>query len=216
MDHYCPTMDHNTLIILLSDMGTPGWLLKLVVAFLEDRKIILNHNGCTTNEESLPGGGPQGTKLGLFLFLILINNAGFKPEQMCSNIGEEMTKPRRESVPRTQQKYIDDMTQCVAINLKKATVPNQTSPQPWQYHERTGHVLRPEENPIQTEVIALAKYAEDHKMKINKNKTKVMVFNQAKPVDILPEVKLDENELEVVEEEKITRNNSEKRPKMAK
>ena len=54
MDHYGRTMDHNTLIILLSDMGTPGWLLKLVVAFLEDRKIILNHNGCTTNEESLP------------------------------------------------------------------------------------------------------------------------------------------------------------------
>ena len=95
--------DHNTLITLLSDMGTPGWLLKLVIAFLEDRKIILNHNGCTTNEESLLGGGPQGTKLGLFLFLILINNAGFKPEQMCRNIGEEMTKPRRKSVPRTQQ-----------------------------------------------------------------------------------------------------------------
>ena len=95
------------------------------------------------------------------------------------------------------------MTQCAAINLKKATVPNQTSPQPWQYHERTGHVLRPEDNPIQTEVIALAKYAEDHKMKINKNKTKVMVFNQAKSVDILPEVKLDENELEVVEETKF-------------
>ena len=30
-----------------------------------------------------------------------------------------------------------------------------------------------------------------------------MVFNQAKSVDILPEVKLDENELEVVEETKL-------------
>ena len=68
--------DHNTLITILSDMGTPGWLLKLVIAFLEDRKIILRHKGASSEEESLPAGGPQGTKLGLFLFLILINKAG--------------------------------------------------------------------------------------------------------------------------------------------
>ena len=40
-------------------------------------------------------------------------------------------------------------------------------------------------------------------MKINNNKTKIVVFNQAKSVDILPEVKLDENKLEVVEETKL-------------
>ncbi len=67
--------DHNTLITLLSDMGTPGWLLKLVIAFLEDRKMVLNYKGCKSQEESLPGGQSQGTKLGLYLFLILINGA---------------------------------------------------------------------------------------------------------------------------------------------
>ena len=40
-------------------------------------------------------------------------------------------------------------------------------------------------------------------MKINKNKTNIMVFNQAKSVDILPEVKWNENELEVVEQTKL-------------
>ena len=49
-----------------------------------------------------------------------------------------------------------------------------------------------EDNPIQNEVNALAKYAEDHKMKINRNETK-----------ILPEVKLDDDNLiEVVEKTK--------------
>ena len=45
--------DHNTQITLLSDMGTPGWLLKLVTPFLENRKMVLNHKGCTSREENL-------------------------------------------------------------------------------------------------------------------------------------------------------------------
>ena len=64
--------DHNKLISILSDLGTPGWLLKLVMAILSDRRIVLKYKGCTSREETLPGGGPQGTKLGLFLFLMLI------------------------------------------------------------------------------------------------------------------------------------------------
>ena len=75
--------DHNILITILSDMGTPGWLLKILMAFLTDRKMILRYKGCTSDEETLPGGGPQGTKLGLYLFLILINFAGYKPNQIC-------------------------------------------------------------------------------------------------------------------------------------
>ena len=50
---------------------------------------------------------------------------------MYFNIGEEMTKPKRKSVSKTQQKYVDDMTQCAAINLKETTVPNNTYTQPW-------------------------------------------------------------------------------------
>ena len=85
-----------------SDMGTPGWLLKLVMALLEDRKMVLNHRGCTSNEESLPGGDPQGTKFGLFLFLILKNHAGYKPNQLYSSIGEHVTQPKKLPINKAQ------------------------------------------------------------------------------------------------------------------
>ena len=198
--------DHNTLITILSDMGTPGWLLKLVIAFLTERKMILKYKGCTSETESLPGGGPQGTKLGLYLFLILINCAGFKPNQICKNIGEAITKPKRKKINQTQEKYIDDMTQCIAIDLKKDTTmdPNPTINLPKQYHQRTGHILKEENNPIQEQVYQLKKYAEDNGMKINEEKTKLMLFNKATSVDILPEVRLTEDKLiEVVEESKL-------------
>ena len=198
--------DHNTLITILSDMGTPGWLLKLVMAFLTDRKMVLKYKGCTSETESLPGGGPQGTKLGLYLFLILINFAGFKPNQICKNIGAAITKPKRKKINQTQEKYIDDMTQCVAIDLKKDTAmdPNPTQNLPKQYHQRTGHVLPVENNHIQPQVDLLKTYAAENGMKINEEKTKLMLFNRATSVDILPEVKLSEDNLiELVEETKL-------------
>jgi hypothetical protein len=57
------------LITKLSDMGTPGWLLKLVMGFLTERKMKVRYKGTTTGDRQLPGCGPQGSLLGGFLFL---------------------------------------------------------------------------------------------------------------------------------------------------
>ena len=124
---------------------------------------------------------------------------------MNNRIAEHMNKPRRNPIEKTQEKYIDDMTQCVSMKLKEVTEINadQTTDLPRQYHERTGHVLKEEYNYIQQEVDKLKVYAEENKMKINKNKTKIMLFNQARKIDILPKVKLYENQIEVVEEAKL-------------
>ena len=54
-------IDHNTIIAILSRMGVPGWLLRIVIAFLTDRELILRYKGRTSDRKSLPGGGPQGT-----------------------------------------------------------------------------------------------------------------------------------------------------------
>ena len=81
--------DHNVLITKLSDMGVPGWLLRLVMAFLENRTMKVKYRGKYSNIFNLPGGGPQGTLLGLFLFLVLINDAGFKGQ--ANNAGQLIT-----------------------------------------------------------------------------------------------------------------------------
>ena len=104
-------IQNNTILItLLSDLGTPGWLLKLVIAFLKDRRMILRYKGCTSAEEKLPGGGPQGTKLRLYLFLNLINGAGFKPDEICTRLGEALTKPKKTAIKRSKEKSVNDMT----------------------------------------------------------------------------------------------------------
>ena len=67
-------IDHNLVVTKLSDMGVPGWLLHIVIAFLTDRRMLVRYNGKQSSTKYLPGGGPQGTLLCLLLFLVLIND----------------------------------------------------------------------------------------------------------------------------------------------
>ena len=197
--------EHNRLIILLSDLGTPGWLLKLVMAFMEDKRMILRYKGYTSDEEKLPGGGPQATNLGLYLFLILINAAGFEESEICTRLGEKVTNPRRYPIRKAQQKYIDNMTQSISMNLKKNTeIDENPMPElPRHFHERTGHTLKAENNDLQDLLDELKTYAVEKKMKINETKTKIIIFNQATSIDILPRVNMTPEKTQVVEELKL-------------
>ena len=73
--------NHNILVTKLSDMGCPGWLLKVVIAIITDRKMMVRYKGKQSRLKSL-----LGTLLGLFLFLVLINETGF--EEQVNNVGE--------------------------------------------------------------------------------------------------------------------------------
>ena len=73
--------NHNLLITKLSNMGVPAWLLRIVMAFLSDRTMVVRFRGATSSLKRLPGGGPQGTLLGLLLFIVLINDLGFEDQQ---------------------------------------------------------------------------------------------------------------------------------------
>ena len=135
-------IDHNLLVTKLSDMGVPGWLLHLVMAFLTDRTMIVRYNGKQSSSKSLPGGGPQGTLLGLLLFLVLINDLGFDNQK--NNTGELITRRNNLKAANVLHlKYVDDMTLAESINLKKKLVyiPESVRPLPDSFHAKTGHVL---------------------------------------------------------------------------
>ena len=50
--------DHDILITKLNDMKVPGWLLKIVIAFLTNRKMVVRYQGAISGVKNLPGGGP--------------------------------------------------------------------------------------------------------------------------------------------------------------
>ena len=185
----------------LSDMGIPGWLLKIVVAFLADRQMVVKYKGKVSGVKSLPGGGPQGTLLGLLLFSVLINDVGFQDQE--NNAGDIITSRRNMKVANEiHLKYIDDLTLAEAINLPNnlVSVPDNIRPQPDMFHARTGHVLPLNNSNVYKQLLKTVEYSEANEMRINYKKTKVMVFNPCSSIDFMPEISLNNNELEVVEE----------------
>ena len=145
-------VNHNIIITKLSDMGTPGWLLNLVMGFLTERKMRVRYKGTTTGDRCLPGGGPQGSLLGGFLFLILINLCGF-PDQDY-NLGENICKPRGKfQTQKLHTKYVDDMTLLESIHLKKSLIKDPAErPLPDPYRKRTGHKLAAENSRVYEQI----------------------------------------------------------------
>ena len=182
-------------------MGVPGWLLRIVIAFLTDRQMLVRYKGKLSGVKSLPGGGPQGTLLGLLLFIVLINDVGFKEQE--NNAGELITSKRNmKNVNEIHLKYVDDLTLGEAIDLPKSLVslPMNERPMPDLYHARTGHYLPIEKSNVYKQLLETKEYASANGMKINYKKTKVIVFNPCTSIDFMPDIRLEDNDIEVVDE----------------
>ena len=122
----------------------------------------------------MPGGGPQGTILGLFLFIIQINDAGFPKEvkELGKNITQNTNK--RKEIPTSHWKYVDDLTIAEAIDLKKSLVKDTENSleKPLTFHNRTEHILPKHKSKVQEQLQQIQDYATENEMKININKTK--------------------------------------------
>ena len=75
---------------------------------------------------------------------------------------------------------------------------------PGPYRSRLGLRLPREANKMQDQLDALKQYTEDHKMSVNHQKTKFLLFSKMKKFDFTPEMQLAKNQnIDVVEEMKI-------------
>ena len=110
-------VEHSDVITILHEMGTPGWLLNIVISFLSNRKLKVRLNGKTSSTKDMPGGGPQGTILVLLIFIIVFNMAG-NPSS-SSSLGVDMSVPmsKRKPMENKKCKYVDDLTLAKSINL---------------------------------------------------------------------------------------------------
>ena len=196
-------INHNLIISKLADLKVPNWLLKILIGFLKNRKLQVKYKGAKSELKNMPGGGPQGTILGMFLFIVLINPVGYESD---IQLGKHMAKGinKRSPIKNIHMKYIDDLTLAESIQLK-TNLQQQTDNLnfPLSFHERTGHFLNPVNCSLQNKINEISDYARHNEMVINVEKTKVMLFNTSRKYDFLPSISIDGNTLEVVEKYKL-------------
>ena len=185
-------------------MGVPGWLLHLVVAFLEHKCMKVKYRGKFSRIFSLPGGGPQGTLLGLFLFLVLVNDSGFMGQS--NNAGELITARKKiKELNTIHLKFVDDLTiaESVDMSTQLKFVPRDQRPQPDKFRDRTGYQLKTEESKVFLELKNIEMFTKTNKMKLNIEKSKVMLFNPCRTLDFEPKIELSNKELNMVEKTKL-------------
>ena len=102
-------------------------------------------------------------------------------------------------------KCVDDLAMAEAVNMNTQlkNVPLQSRPQPDTFRARTGHRLNNEESHVFKQLMEIQNYAESNKMKLNIQKTKLMLFNPCKTKDFMPEFSVNQNRVELIEQTKL-------------
>ena len=192
-------LSHSKIITIMHDLGLPGWLLKIIASYLSERTLVVKYKGSTSKQQNMDGGSPQGTLLGIICFLIQINGIRSLPPVPL----EEVLTPPGIKHSSTSAKFVDDLTLAAAIPLKQNLQKDENLVRPLVFHSRTGHSLPSTNNPMIPQLNNLSEFTKTNGMKINKEKTKVMLFNRARSMDFQPTLKLEDKLLEVVEEIKL-------------
>ena len=143
--------------------------------------MFLSYNGAQSSQKLLPGGGPQGAYLGGIIFVIKYNGAFLRPP-VPRNIVGPVLKSKSEKV-----KFVDDGTVAVSVELKSCLVPDPVErARPLNYHERTRHILPDQNNMLQYYIQDTEQFVEQNNLVINKDKTKLMIFNKSRNWDFPP------------------------------
>ena len=153
-------MSHNKVITSILDMGCPGWLTKILVSYLSGRTLKICWQDKILGKMHLNSGSGQGTTLGLLFFVVILNGAGPKPSLI--QIGVSLTEARRKKKPLEagKKKWVDDCTLTAHVRLSDQLVPDPGLAVIGRarHDSRTGQILPPECNQMQSKLDSLNKY----------------------------------------------------------
>ena len=171
-------------------MKVPQWLLRILLSYLQKRKMILRFQKCCSHQKCLSGGCPQGTLIGVILYILYINPIGYPGEitlqisDFINNYSENIDilpdlTLNNIPLPKTlnSAKFMDDATIQESIDLTTALASrlDRSGPLPWW--EASGKLLPPQNSLLQSQIETLKKISDNREMVLNPDKTKLMIIN---------------------------------------
>ena len=170
-------VDPTEVAIKLVKVGIRSSLVKVLIDFLNERKMIVKMNGKTSSTLDLIGGGPQGSIIGQLLYIIA-------SDDVAEDTAEE-----------EKFKYIDDLSLVDAITTKNNLVQ-------YDVNRRVPNDVATEQLFLPTVAFKsqarnenISKWTCENKMKLNTEKSNYMVITRKKET-FATRLKLDDKTVE--------------------
>ena len=176
------------LITTFFDMGVPGYLLKILISYMSNRRMRVRYNGVLSDEQSLPGGSPQGGLLSIVIFCIYTSGCGMSMEGGTWRATPEhfpkmpLNQPMREK-EKIRLKYVDDTSLAAKLALSQLLkVKEETLIPPYLFEnltarQTTGYEMTSNRNTLHDMIEDLEGFVHQNYMKVNEGKSKLMHFN---------------------------------------
>ena len=158
----------------------------MLINYFQGRKGFVKWKGEHSETKNIHGGGPQGGFFGILEFL------------SQSNDNVEMVDPEEKF------KFVDDLTLLEIINLISIGLAsfNIKHGVPSDIPLHNGYIAS-ENLKTQEYLTAISNWTEQKKMKLNTEKSKIMIFNFTKNYQFTTRVSMDNVNLEVVNDAKL-------------
>ena len=181
-DRQCPQLGIQSFI----QNGLRKSIIPVLMSYFKNRQMKVKWRNKLSTQRNLPGGGPQGSSVGLLEYDSQSNgNTDFLPED-------------------DKYKFVDDLSVLEIINLITVGLSSYNFKQHVASDIGVGQLYLPAEHiNSQTYMDNICKWTADNKMKLNESKSKVIVFNYTRNYQFATRIHLNNTLLETISETRL-------------
>ena len=181
-DRQCPTLGVKSFV----KNGVRNSLIPLIVSYFEQRHMIVKWHGKESTIRKLIGGGPQGGLWGILEYLSQSNNN--------TDFVESSKK----------FKFINDLSILEIVNLLSIGIASYN----FKHHVASdiptnGFVIPNENLKTQKYFEKICSWTKEHKMELNRQKSKAMIFNFTNSHQFTSQVKIESENIEIIKQTKL-------------
>ena len=165
-------------------MGVRASLIPILVSYLSDREMQVRFNNNYSSTHQLPGGGPQGTMIGLIEYLVQSNDS-------ADCVDQDM-----------RFKYVDDLTVLELVLLSGLLTD-------YNFKQHVASDIGIDEYYVpasslstQDNINQIARWTDENKMQLNEKKSQYMIFSRSNS-EFATRLTMNGNTLDRVEEIKL-------------